>query len=180
MVELDEIVEKFDKLNWRCMPKKKAEDTVQYKHDYVVHSRGFVIDNDVWFDEYNINMGHNYFWNKHIGDEYGLPDYNGEWVPYRKEHFDEDDPMPIYFSITGSNVLLVQHPRVEWMDGETVHRLKMLVDDFELPDDFDIRLYREPPDSGNSHAQSILRALDSDVDKSVTFSTQEFYDEVQP
>lgn len=167
---IDDVAE-TDPLVWQTRP-RKLDETVQRSYNYVVHGRGFVLWDDVWFDEYAIKGGHMSCYNRVIRHRYDKPKYESNWRENVRENF-EDEPVPLYWSITGGGAFLLQHPRLSHMTPESWNRLYLLMKDMDASDEQGIRLYREPPNSNGSHAQSILRALDSSYDKSITIDWSE-------
>lgn len=176
-IEFPEVEKKYDDLVWKTRP-RELNETVQFSDNYVVHGRGFLIENDVWFDEYTITGGHMPFYNEYIRHHYDKPEYPGDWPEHVRKEYEGED-VPLYWSTTGAGSFLLQHPRYSNMDSEAWHRLYLLLEDMDADPTQPITIFREPPGSDGSHAQSILRALDSDVDKTVTFTYEHLKQHVE-
>lgn len=126
-------------------------ETVQFTDDYVVHGRGFTVGEDAWYDEYALHFGHDRFWNTQIADSSDWPEYD-DW-----RDIDEwaDDPT-IYWSVTGAQTFIVQHPRVDTVSDEWWSLLYQLLDDVDWPDSAAVRM-RVGPGSGDSHTETLAR-----------------------
>lgn len=164
-------------LNWKSEP-TVLPDTVQFTDNYVRHARGFTIGEDIWFDEYSLYSTHMYLYNEIVGPHYEKPSYDDSWPEYVDEAY-AGEPSPLYWSVMGNETVTLQHPRAGRMDAEAWQRLYWLIQEFEAPGAMNISMYRDPPSSGNAHADSILRALDSDVDKSVSFTADDLRKHVE-
>jgi len=106
---------------WKT-PKRPLDEIIQDTDDYVVHGRGFLIENELWFDELASRGGHLRWWYGHLQHVYGTDDWNDQ---------DVFDTVNIYFSITGASEFLLQHPEPEDFERETWKRLKwLIVDEF--------------------------------------------------
>jgi hypothetical protein len=158
-------------LNWKSEP-TTLPDTVQFTDNYVRHGRGFTIGADIWFDEYALYSTHMYLYNEHMRSHYDKPEYEDSWPAYVDEAF-ADEPIPLYWSVTGNGAFTLQHPRSGRMDVEAWQRLYRLLETLEAPSEMNISVHRQPPETGSAHARSILRAMDSDVDKSVSFTADD-------
>lgn len=103
-----------DPVTWDELP--------QVTDDYVVHARGFVVDSDIWLDPFAVRSGHKKLWREVVSDEYDI-DWNG--------HRDTTPESVLYWSITGSSVLIVQ-------GSSDIEEYVELFDELDMPDDAQI------------------------------------------
>lgn len=154
-----QIEKKYDEVVWKT-PHKKIPELVQTTDDYVVHARGIMVDNEVWFDEYCIATGHLNAWNKDIRNEYGLPRVtpNRDWNEYQLEYFED---IPLYFSYTGSNTFILKYPHRQLLTDDGRWRLYLLLESMDAPDKQTISFLNYPlgASDDNVHAQNILQKL---------------------
>jgi hypothetical protein len=87
-------------------------DLPQVRDEYVVHARGFVLDETVLVDPYAVAGGHASSWEAVFADRYGGADWRDAADRY------------LYWSVTGSGTFFLQHPRRDELSEETVEYLR--------------------------------------------------------
>lgn len=127
-------------LKWKTSP-TRYDQTVQYTDSYVVHGRGFTIDEDIWFDQYALHAGHHSHWNEIIRHEYDLP----RWEPRQQweKYAEEIDPTVVYWSITGAPTFLIQHPNDSYIEQRHWKLLAKTLDAMAVSDDERLTLRME-------------------------------------
>lgn len=112
----------FDELSW-ATPESTYDSLIQVTDSYVVHARGFTVEQDIWLDEYAINFGHKRWWLTQIEDIY-------------ERSWDEHNPHDVlYWSITGASKILVQAPGFNTVSREGVARMMQTLAALDVPDD---------------------------------------------
>lgn len=122
-------------LVWR-FGETTADDIVHIESQICNHARGFVLDNDIWFDQYAVMMGHRFAWNSHISPHY----------PEAEKWIDVSDN-GLYFSITGSGSFILQHPIGHNITQKHLETLYALGQKMEFADGYEVTLRNEEYDS---------------------------------
>lgn len=122
-------------LEWR-FGETTADDIQHVKSQLCSHARGFVLDNEIWFDQYAVMMGHRFAWNSFVSHHY--PD-DEKWV-------DVSDNA-LYFSFTGSGNFVIQYPIGNNLTKKHLETLYALCQKLELDPEYDILLRNEEYDS---------------------------------
>lgn len=112
----------MSELQWRLGETTWA-DLPHVTDNYVVHARGFVVGDEIWFNPLALFGGHRRFWNEYLADEYDT------------DTWDDFDRQTLYFSITGAPVFTIQHPSPDEVTPEAVGRLDALLAELAVPDD---------------------------------------------
>lgn len=115
----------YDTYRWRT-PKKQWDELVQVTDSYVVHARGWTVENDIWLDEYAVKSGHKKWWSRQLEEE-----YDGHWT-------DTYPNQVLYWSITGGSAFILQQPQLDNLTDESVFRLKDTLDELQVPNDCEV------------------------------------------
>lgn len=118
----DEDKSQYQSFNWRA-GKDDFDELIQVTDEYVVHARGFTVENEVWLDEYAVRSSHSSLWQQLLQDEYG-----GSW----RNGFPNQT---LYWSVTGTGVFLMQYPRIEDLTDEALYRLAHFLKSFNVSGD---------------------------------------------
>lgn len=123
-----------DDLEW-AFGETVADDIQQMADQLTVHARGFVLETDVWFDEYAVMMGHKYAWNTKIS-----------------KHYDEDSWVDVsdnclYFSLGGTGSFILQHPIGHNITQKHLETLLAFCNLVEFEDDYILKLRHEDYDT---------------------------------
>lgn len=113
----------MNSLNWETAP-KQWDQLIQVTDDYVVHARGWTVEDDILLDEYNAKLEHKRWWKEELGDKYG---------------FSWKDDRVLYWSITGSNSFIVQYPRYGEHTESHIEQLRATLDELNVPDSINVR-----------------------------------------
>jgi hypothetical protein len=119
-------------LNWETTP-VNWDELVQVTDGYVVHARGFTIDEDIWLDQYALHGGHHAHWNKILMDHYDAEKWEPRvpWPEYVEDHLGKET---VYWSITGSPSFIIQFPLLEDITERQEELLKATFDTLSTPD----------------------------------------------
>lgn len=144
-------------MKWKTEP-TTWDELIQVTDDYVVHARGFTIDEDIWLDEYSLRLGHHRCWNDLVRHEYGYPKWpdNVSWTLYSAQNIDRP---AIYWSIIGDSMFTVQYPRLRNMGRERFALVEGTLEALEIDPDAEVRLeniVEEHEVDSDSHAKSIV------------------------
>lgn len=106
------------------------DDLIHTRREYVVHARGFTLDEDVWFDQYAVRKGHSRFWHDIISDNYE-----------NAEQWDDVSDNSLYWSLTGSGSFVLQHPKIENMNKKHTRNLcSFLMNEWGFTENDKVRL----------------------------------------
>lgn len=103
----------------------------QVTDSYVVHARGFSVGSDLWLDAYNLYEEHSKHWNELVRHEYDYPELSVDWEDYA----DSIDEPYLYWSITGTSTLIIQHPHADTFTEDEVQLLYDIVTTLQIPGD---------------------------------------------
>jgi len=115
----------YDELEW-YYDEIQYDDLLQVSDGYVVHARGFTVEDQVVVDQYALNGGHKRWWQQKLVDE-----FDRDWR-------DDDPNQVLYWSVTGSGTFTIQYPGLAIASVESIGRIKQTWEAMEVPDDMQI------------------------------------------
>jgi|GEM_PF-6806419 len=112
----------YDELSW-FYDERRYDELLQVTDAYVVHARGFTVEDQIVLDEYALNGGHKRWWQQKLADE-----FDRDWR-------DDGPNQVLYWSITGSGTFTIQYPGLAAASVESIGRVKQTWDAMGVPDD---------------------------------------------